>query len=58
MSGRGDNNKKGSSGRGASKQSNQGKPDESQKISDNIKKIQEKDKSEERRDSNKKTGRN
>jgi hypothetical protein len=57
MSGRGDNNKKGSSGRGASNQSMQSRPDESQEISDNIKKIQEKDKSK-KKDSKKTPGRN
>jgi hypothetical protein len=57
MSGRGDNNKKGSSGRGASNQSMQSRPDESQEISDNIKKIQEKDKAK-KKDSKKTPGRN
>lgn len=57
MSGRGDNNKKGSSGRGASNQSMQSRPDESQEISDNIKKIQEKDKAK-KKESKKTPGRN
>ena len=57
MAGRGDNNKHGSAGRGASNQSNQGAKDKSAEISENIRKVQENDKKTEKETRDRKNSR-